>query len=634
MRNQITVTMLGYRGSGKTSYLLATYHEMHIGADGFALDALDDIDARELDRKWRTLTGDPREWPGGDDIEPTPYRFRLTYRANSAHPLATLTWVDHRGGDASWYDPADPGDRDKLKKWLTNSQCIFLCLSGETIKEFRHQGTRLYEELQIPSLRMFIDEVVKTRRRGQYRPLPIAVIVTMADCFYDDLVDTLKEVMAGLGWLLKPGGPSGDPSFLVGFFPVSLGDDLHIDKNIYPIDPWGIKAPVLFAAWANARQNVTDFENSEALESLKLLGSQLAPYPIVQNGLYLSRAQKLLPAEEVGPRRIFISHSSKDNDFCDQLVRELDRAGAEVWYDQRDMEQLPLLRQLAAQLGACPTMIAVLSQDAFDSRYVQEEWEFAQGRAIKSGFRSRKILPVTAKPYHPDEVEDTFLSEWPCIDQEPGIPLPKDQAIAMVLKRLRLEPAKTPTSSEELEELIASGNALLAQQRDRDAIAKLEGALLLDRKNIEALTSLAFAYLSIGEPIKSLTSSRRALDLSPTDARVWELMGEAYYGLGPEYLRDAISAYRQAVQLAPHNDTGWNNLGIALYDLGRDHEAIDAINHALDIDDAIAYRWSIRGDILTRLGKPDEARESYDRALDLDSRMVNEWPFNVSSPQL
>src|SRR6516164_5079245 len=94
------------------------------------------------------------------------------------------------------------------------------------------------------------------------------------------------------------------------------------------------------------------------------------------------------------PARIFVSHSHEDNVWCRAFMTALSRAGADVWYDERDMEPGRLDDVIAPELRARPIFIVVLSPSAVASRWVQREVEAAI--QLQNEDATRTILPVLA----------------------------------------------------------------------------------------------------------------------------------------------------------------------------------------------------------------------------------------------
>lgn len=59
--------------------------------------------------------------------------------------------------------------------------------------------------------------------------------------------------------------------------------------------------------------------------------------------------------------RIFVSHSHKNNAFCAEVVRALRGAGADVWYDDENLQVGQLGPTIERELRERPVFIVVLS---------------------------------------------------------------------------------------------------------------------------------------------------------------------------------------------------------------------------------------------------------------------------------
>jgi len=66
--------------------------------------------------------------------------------------------------------------------------------------------------------------------------------------------------------------------------------------------------------------------------------------------------------------RVFVSHTSADNDFTEALVNALRDAEADVWYDQHNLGVGQLIEVINRELAARKVFIVVLSKAAFASQ--------------------------------------------------------------------------------------------------------------------------------------------------------------------------------------------------------------------------------------------------------------------------
>jgi formylglycine-generating enzyme required for sulfatase activity len=89
--------------------------------------------------------------------------------------------------------------------------------------------------------------------------------------------------------------------------------------------------------------------------------------------------------------RVFVSHSTQDNDWCRPLVTALTNSGLDVWYDERGLTGGAVwVETLQRELQARDVFVLILSPDAWGSAWVQEEVQLALATR-------RTILPVLHK---------------------------------------------------------------------------------------------------------------------------------------------------------------------------------------------------------------------------------------------
>ena len=141
--------------------------------------------------------------------------------------------------------------------------------------------------------------------------------------------------------------------------------------------------------------------------------------------------------------RIFVSHSSQDNDFCRTLVKALKNAGADVWYDEIDLGAGHLLKEINDQLASRPIFIVILSKAAFSSEWVTRECEWAYNLYTREP--ARVILPITAQQIDNGDFNAwLFMESFRRIEGPGGTPLPEGEAIAKTLDALALTVEPSP----------------------------------------------------------------------------------------------------------------------------------------------------------------------------------------------
>jgi hypothetical protein len=101
-----------------------------------------------------------------------------------------------------------------------------------------------------------------------------------------------------------------------------------------------------------------------------------------------------LVAKPIKFYRCFISHSSKNQDFVEQLHADLDNKGVRNWYAKEDLRLGAKIRpSLDESIRQHEKLLVVLSQESIASDWVEQEIETAL--AIEREERRPVVLPIT-----------------------------------------------------------------------------------------------------------------------------------------------------------------------------------------------------------------------------------------------
>src|SRR5690348_9039493 len=95
--------------------------------------------------------------------------------------------------------------------------------------------------------------------------------------------------------------------------------------------------------------------------------------------------------------RIFVSYSSKDQAFTDDLVYVLREAGADVWYSEQHGGTGPLLNSFTQEIYDRPIFIVVVSKRMSDTYWVNLECTLAVN--LGHNEPDRIILPIFLPPF-------------------------------------------------------------------------------------------------------------------------------------------------------------------------------------------------------------------------------------------
>jgi tetratricopeptide (TPR) repeat protein len=136
-----------------------------------------------------------------------------------------------------------------------------------------------------------------------------------------------------------------------------------------------------------------------------------------------------------------------------------------------------------------------------------------------------------------------------------------------------------------------------------------------DPTNADALYYVAVVACEDGQYQQGVDLAKRAIDVGKPQARVHNLMGQAYDRLKQPL--EAIKAYDAAIALDPNFAAAHGNRASILADTGLPDEALRSYDRALALNANSGADWLNRGTLLHDMGKLAEAVESYNRALAL-----------------
>jgi tetratricopeptide (TPR) repeat protein len=145
-----------------------------------------------------------------------------------------------------------------------------------------------------------------------------------------------------------------------------------------------------------------------------------------------------------------------------------------------------------------------------------------------------------------------------------------------------------------------------------------DGLVKIDVPAVEfyRVFDLAWEAAEKGRSEEAIAGWRRALELSPNDARVHMNLGVSLTRAGQP--QEAMTHYQKAVELDPDYPEAHLNLGVALAAAGRVEEAIAHYQTALELDPEYLEVYSNLGAAQAAAGRLDLAIACYRKALELD----------------
>ncbi|HET9921700.1 MAG TPA: toll/interleukin-1 receptor domain-containing protein [Ktedonobacteraceae bacterium] len=336
---------------------------------------------------------------------------------------------------------------------------------------------------------------------------------------------------------------------------------------------------------------------------------------------------------------IFVSHSSKDDEFGTRLVQDLRRSlGSEeaVWYDSQgglsggDVWWEVIVRELTAR----PVFIVVLSPQALNSKWVKDEIRIAWKQ--KNGPVGKHIIPIhyqaCAVPEDLDTLQvisflppasyesafqrlatsinlivrkiaqqNTATSSSNLIAQKPTLDAAASKTIGDAFKRLLGDdeepqqsaftlparswlplPGKAPVVEKTKEQWIDEGDNLYNQNRYQDALNAYEQALRLDDKLTLAHYGKATCLYAMKNLTAALTAYERAIQLNPSYDRPY--LGKGRVLLDMQRYPDALAAFDEFIRLSPHYAFVYVDKGDLLMTMLRPRDALNTYEQALRID--------------------------------------------------
>ncbi len=164
----------------------------------------------------------------------------------------------------------------------------------------------------------------------------------------------------------------------------------------------------------------------------------------------------------------------------------------------------------------------------------------------------------------------------------------------------------------------ARGWVLLRRKELDAALAELENALALDRKNAVALAGRARVRQARGD-LGAEGDAEEALRVDPGLGAAWAVLGHARLRRGE--VESAIAALTSAVALEPRDLEAWYDQAEALSRAERFEDALVPAGRAIELDPDLARARYVRAVARLRLGDLAGAEEDAARAAEIDPKL-------------
>ena len=176
---------------------------------------------------------------------------------------------------------------------------------------------------------------------------------------------------------------------------------------------------------------------------------------------------------------------------------------------------------------------------------------------------------------------------------------------------------------------LEQGEALLSQERYRDALECYSRVLAIDANNVTVWFKQGIALENLQDFQAALHAYDRVIQLNPDDYLAWSKKGTALRNLG--HYESALSAYEEVLRLQPDNYWVWHDQAQLLEKLERYEEAITAYDRAIQLQPDFHTAQTSRKQILLRLKRVEQLYQLqyYDAAIDACDRTLAENPTDT-----
>ncbi|MEV6976043.1 hypothetical protein [Kitasatospora sp. NPDC093806] len=342
----LTLTMLGASGSGKTAYLHGMYNRLSMGVQGYYLYATDpDLDL-DLAEDWARLrrTG---TMPKATSDRPIAYEF--VFR-RGMRDLMTIDCVDFRG-NAALDRRGAAADVAQLEERLSVSDAIILALDSEHVAEWISQGApgnldRDDDPMEISRFSRAISRVF-SRRMQDGDPVPgVTVLLTKADLLAArtgmKAHEALQVAGQNFGKLVPVLAGDGAEGVTVALCPVQLGNfgaaaQATVDAS--RIAPKNLHLPVIFSLRHYLSEGIV--RNRQEMSRLSAsLDASRGELEALSQGFFgglFKGAQKTSARQEIDRLVASSSATSTDLQKAQDRCRELDQEmrGIPIYRDGR-----------------------------------------------------------------------------------------------------------------------------------------------------------------------------------------------------------------------------------------------------------------------------------------------------------
>ncbi|MHB8418142.1 MAG: tetratricopeptide repeat protein [Myxococcales bacterium] len=186
-------------------------------------------------------------------------------------------------------------------------------------------------------------------------------------------------------------------------------------------------------------------------------------------------------------------------------------------------------------------------------------------------------------------------------------------------------PAPVPAASAATAaQLVARGDALMAQKQLRDALYAYQDAARADPNSIRAHGQIGLAYAMLGYYPQAIDEWNRVLQLDPSNVEARDNIQKARARLGAAQVQAAQAAPPPVADPAQAEQTAkqYYDQAVQLIQARRYSDAVTALTAAVQLRARFAVAYVARGSAYVGLGRFQDAVQDYLRGLQLNSNQA------------
>lgn len=287
--------------------------------------------------------------------------------------------------------------------------------------------------------------------------------------------------------------------------------------------------------------------------------------------------------------KLFISHSSEDDDFVRELREALADHGQEGWIDSRELRGGdPLLLEIKKAIDAASAYAVVVSPDALQSKWVGKELRHALLVQEQRGKDLFPVIPLSLNGTKLGVLEEFFGEEpiyIPASSAAGGVEAAMNAILVALGKRAPADPPATPQpKAEPLEELVLELTDLKFQEQG-------------NVRRASARARLVYEPATQGQPdVHSARSWRLVAPIGPIEAGELRWYLEKYAVWPSHYFCDRARKVEESL-------IKWGQL---LHDAALPMEHRENVMRAWErIGDRAGRRFSVHVDAALEAGAPE-----------------------------